>query len=278
MNQRLSESMRSWKRFWVLPVIVAFIMTAFAGAVQAGEPDERGGWEFRTALYMWALSLEGDVTVKGQKSDVDVGFDDILDELNFAGMLAFSGRKGNWGFWGDAIYANLGHTTHIGGIIRVRVDPDMNMLMLTGGGSYRLGNWVLSDRPGKEVPTVAVDALVGVRYTYLDITLDFDLLPDPKGDQDWVDPLVGARSLWALSKRWNLSLAGGVGGFGVGSHFTWHAHSLVGYRFDLLGEDNAQVFGGYRALYQDYTDGSGVDKFEWDVTLHGPILGLSIHF
>jgi hypothetical protein len=53
---------------------------------------------------------------------------------------------------------------------------------------------------------------------------------------------------------------------------------LLGYRFGLFGEDNARVVGGYRAMYQDYTDGSGDNKFEWDVTLHGPILGLSIEF
>jgi hypothetical protein len=31
-------------------------------------------------------------------------------------------------------------------------------------------------------------------------------------------------------------------------------------------------------MYQDYTNGSGDNKFEWDVTLHGPILGLVIEF
>jgi hypothetical protein len=46
----------------------------------------------------------------------------------------------------------------------------------------------------------------------------------------------------------------------------------------LFGEDNAGVFAGYRALSQDYTDGSGNDKFEWDVTLHRPILGFLINF
>jgi hypothetical protein len=31
-------------------------------------------------------------------------------------------------------------------------------------------------------------------------------------------------------------------------------------------------------MYQDYTNGSGDNKFEWDVTLHGPLLGLGIEF
>jgi hypothetical protein len=53
---------------------------------------------------------------------------------------------------------------------------------------------------------------------------------------------------------------------------------LIGYQFNFFGEDNARVFAGYRALYQDYTDSSGTDKFQWDMTLHGPILGLAITF
>ncbi|MGD8962308.1 MAG: hypothetical protein PVH43_07320, partial [Desulfobacterales bacterium] len=82
-----------------------------------------------------------------------------------------------------------------------------------------------------------------------------------------------------LSEHWTLSLLGNVGGFGVGSDFTWETLGGIGYRFRLFSkENNARAVGGYRAVYQDYTDGSGNDKFEWDVTLHGPILGLVIEF
>jgi len=44
------------------------------------------------------------------------------------------------------------------------------------------------------------------------------------------------------------------------------------------GVYNARVFGGYRAWHQDYTDGIVDNKFEWDVTVHGPLLGLGIKF
>ncbi len=36
--------------------------------------------------------------------------------------------------------------------------------------------------------------------------------------------------------------------------------------------------GKSRALYQDFEEGSGSDRFVWDVTLHGPILGLNVRF
>jgi hypothetical protein len=38
------------------------------------------------------------------------------------------------------------------------------------------------------------------------------------------------------------------------------------------------IVGGYRALYQDYKDGSGIDEFKYDVTMHGPILAFNINW
>jgi hypothetical protein len=38
------------------------------------------------------------------------------------------------------------------------------------------------------------------------------------------------------------------------------------------------VLGGYKALGQDYTSGAGARRFQWDTTMDGPIVGLSIRF
>jgi hypothetical protein len=86
--------------------------------------------------------------------------------------------------------------------------------------------------------------------------------------------------VWALAADGNVTVKGiKIGGIAFGSDFAWDAIGLIGYRFPLFSkENNAAVFAGYRALHQDYTDGSGDDKFKWDVTLDGPILGLKIDF
>jgi len=270
----IAKTMKEIRMLGKTPLLLILFLVLVA-AIPGSPAAQEEGWEYAVTPYLWTLSLDGDVTVKGRKSDVDMEFSDIWDELNIAGMVAFQARKGEWGFYGDVIYANLGKTTHVEG---VRIDPDINLLLLTAGGFYRMGTWDLSEVPGKKAPTVTVDVLFGARYTYLDIELDIEGFHNPKGDQDWVDPLIGVRTLWSLSRRWTLALEGSVGGFGVGSDFTWHAHGLIGYGFGLFGEDNATVFGGYRALSQDYDDGHGNDKFEWDVTLHGPIAGLRIQF
>ena len=90
--------------------------------------------------------------------------------------------------------------------------------------------------------------------------------------QDWVDPIVGGRVFLDLTDNLSLVLRGDIGGFGVGSDFTWNVAGLLLYDFDLFGKD-ASVVAGYRVLDQDFEDGSGANKFAYDVTTHGPILG-----
>ena len=61
------------------------------------------------------------------------------------------------------------------------------------------------------------------------------------------------------------------------SDFAWSAMGPPGFRWQGAGLEWA-VQAGYKALYQDYTTGSGQQQFRWDTTMHGPILGLSIRF
>jgi hypothetical protein len=274
------------EKILVFLVMVVFILTdAFVSSVAAEEKPAEGGWEFTVAPYLWAVAMNGNVTVRGLKADVDVSFNDIWDELNFAFMLAYEARKGRWGLWGNTIYADLGDSDVDGPDGLSEVDPTVKAFWQELGGFYRLGTWDLADKADEKAPSVTVDTFLGARYTYLDAKIDFkfegprrSFSNDVDEDKSWVEPLVGVRTIWDFYERWALSLAGNIGGVVFGSDFAWSASGLIGYQFSLFGEDNAKVFGGYRALSQDYTDGSGDDKFEWDVTLHGPILGLGIRF
>jgi hypothetical protein len=71
--------------------------------------------------------------------------------------------------------------------------------------------------------------------------------------------------------------AGDVGGFGVGSDFAWSVTGLFGYKWQA-GTVEWAILAGYKALSQDYTSGSGPQRFRWDTTMHGPVLGFSVRF
>ena len=273
------------RRYFLTIVIVVFIAALNAPTVTAEEKPAESGWEFTVAPYLWAISMDGSIRVRGLEADVDASFNDLLDEMNFGFMMAYEARKGHWGLWGNTIYSNLGNSDVDGPAGLVEVDPSVTAFWQELGGFYRLGTWDLADSSDKKMPSLTVDTFLGARYTYLDTKIDFKFegpfrssSKNVDEDKSWWEPLVGVRTIWDFYERWTLTLAGDIGGVAFGSDLAWSASGLIGYKFNLFGEDNARVFAGYRALSQDYTDGSGNDKFEWDVTLHGPILGLGIRF
>ena len=59
-------------------------------------------WRFSITPYLWAVGLNGDMTVKGVDSDVDVSFGDILTNLDIALEAHFEVWRGNWGAFSTA--------------------------------------------------------------------------------------------------------------------------------------------------------------------------------
>ena len=78
-----------------------------------------------------------------------------------------------------------------------------------------------------------------------------------EGDKNWIDPIIGLRTIGTLGDRLSLAAAGDIGGTSQSSDYSWQAIGLVGYRFGLFGNNNANLVAGYRALHQKYTDGNG---------------------
>ena len=69
-----------------------------------------------------------------------------------------------------------------------------------------------------------------------------------------------------------------IGGFDIGSRISWQA--LAAYSFDIgrTGSVNWADVVGYRALYVDYSQGSGSSLFEMNLLQHGPLFGVSARF
>ena len=90
------------------------------------------------------------------------------------------------------------------------------------------------------------------------------------GSHSWVDPLIAVRMRHWLNERVFLNLYGDIGGFGVGSDFTWAAAGGLGYQ----ATENLALELYYRAYSVDYED----DGFLYDTTLHGVFAGLAFYF
>jgi hypothetical protein len=147
--------------------------------------------------------------------------------------------------------------------------------------------------------TAAFDVLAGGRYWHQETSVSADLnatinVTGPlgiidltqtrnrviarSGSVDWVDPFIGARLRQQLSPGQDVTLRGDIGGFDVGSQFTWQV--LATYNFQLCRTDRYALDGylGYRALSVDYSQGSGNTRYEYNVLQQGPVIGATLRF
>jgi hypothetical protein len=74
-----------------------------------------------------------------------------------------------------------------------------------------------------------------------------------------------------------LQFLGDIGGFGVGSDLTWQL--FAGYSFDFaVWQSILHGLVGYRALAVDYSQDSGTNQDNFDLIVHGPVVGLSFRW
>lgn len=243
-----------------------------SGTASDGSKD----WEFIVAPYIWMVSLKGDATVKGVTQDVDVGFFDILSGSDFAfGLQAHveAWNKRKWGLWFDGTWVLIKDNDLSAGPLMFDLKTNIGYFEI--GGLYNFIEKPFTTEP--DSATWSLQGLVGTRITTMKV--DFAGAPSRDKGQTWADPILGGRAVFRFGNenRWNFIFHGDFGGFGAGSDFTWKLMGLFGYDFHIGSVPSTFVF-GYGAMYQDFESGSGPDKFAWDVTQHGPLLGLALHF
>jgi opacity protein-like surface antigen len=261
-------------------VVVAVMITALglvpaSARAQTATAASGSGWTFDFTPYIWGVAMSGDVQGGALPAiHIDMSFSDILDNLD-AGLLgAFEARKGRWGMLFDAIYMKLEAsgtasrtgTGPIGSTATASAELEVTQKMLAAAVAYR---FVEGRAP--------MDVIGGLRYAKIeaDATINGSFFAQSgtvarSADKDWVDPYVGVRFLQPIAGNWTLVSYLDVGGFGVGSDFTWQA--IIGVNYDFSKTFAAKF--GYRYLAVDYDK----DGFIYDMANSGLYLGLGIRF
>ena len=271
--------------------------TAWAADLGAGLPpppeQERPPprqWTVTFAPYGWLVGLDGSVTVKGRTTDIDIGAFKLLEHLDGVPVMSYGEiRNGRLALYGDIVYAPLGADagrarSFRGVSLDATLGVDITETIAEIGVVYEIGRWWSGG---------AIDLLAGARYWRLDAginlavtgTLDTSGLSltgnravARAGSVDWTDPLVGLRVRQQLAPGHELLVRGDIGGFDVGSQFSWNV--LAAYSWEIGVHYGATFSGvlGYRALSVDYEKGSGATRFEFDVVEHGPVVGLTVRY
>jgi hypothetical protein len=251
----------------------------------ASDPKD---WEFLIAPYLWLSNLNGDITVRGIQSNVDIGVIDALKHLDFG--FAFHGEvwwKGKLGIFVDPFYVRLSDNQ---GVELRRFNISANLTATTWivefGAAYRVGTWPVGSPYNsfvqKAEPSVTLELLAGGRYWRLKNEVDISgsrgiLSGEFDATKSWVDPFIGARIRLELAKKLFLQIRGDIGGFDIASEFTANIFPSIAYEFSCHGVGIAP-FVGYKALYVNYETGSGNDQFQYKTWMYGPLLGVAFRF
>lgn len=233
--------------------------------------EDTNTWKNEVTIYAWLPSISAntplsDTTNTSNTStplsnyDYSIDAGDIIDSLEMVFMGGYSGRNDTWSVFGDVIYMDVGssksHTfPHIDYV--ANVDIDIQALLINAGVGYNLVN----------TSAGILDVTAGVRY--LDLEFDFttnrfDALSKSK---DFTDFFIGVRGNKNINENWYIPYEADIG---TGdSELSWQLFAGVGYRYDW-----GDIKLGYRYLEYDMEDGALVE----DLTLNGPVLGVSIKF
>ncbi len=245
-----------------IPILILMILILAFGASSAyaqRKMQESDRWVFSLAAYLWAADLKGDMTVGGITAPIDISFDELFGQLEFAAELHFEARKNKWGLIADSTFIKLKQdNTQVGPI---PATAELEYILADLLGAYRFApKW---------------DAYGGVRYWSTESTITLQPGPAVNAEESWTDLIVGVRFLTPLNEKntWSFVGRADVGGFGISdsSDSTWSVSALFGWNY---GKNDSVLF-GYRYLEVDRTTGSGPSLFRIDLRQHGPFVGIN---
>ena len=238
-------------------VILSLLASAMLCQSAHAQIMEYNRWKIDVTPYFWLSGASGDVTADGTTTAIDASFRDVADFVSWGISGHVEARKRLWALIFDLRYRDLDSQEE-------SMSTDLRNVLVEGSVGYRVIDWFERD--------VAVEVIGGVRYFNTRIAIR-DAPNEPTDERNWADPIIGGRVGWNPNKAWTLSARADVGGFSVGSDFSYNVSAVASWRV----YDFSLLF-GYRVWYADYETGSGTDLFKYDVTTHGPGLGMTFHF
>jgi hypothetical protein len=248
------------KRFFV--VALSLLMSAPALAEETST---------NLGIYLFAIAVEGDARVRNVNTEVDLGFDDIVENFDMGYMGYIEHRRGPWSFIGDLAYLRLAADDSSAtdrGNLEVELDVEFEQTALEGFAGYRVFE---RDYDSNEL---GIDLFIGARHIILEAELGSEASAfglsrssSREKEEDWTDTVFAVRLQYGSDRGWGSTFWLDVGDGSDSSSEQFMA--LASYR----GDGNWQYFGGYRYLNLEFDTGSDGTGFGIDLDYTGPMFG-----
>jgi hypothetical protein len=253
-----------------LPSCFCFLILCFTGSniANAQQTDSVKKWNFLTDVDLMFPYMDGETGIGNNLIlPVDANPSDIFSKLQMAAMLYLEAKTDKWAITSDLVYMNLEQDVTPGTVINSGT-VNAKQLIWEPAGFYRLFTFI--------------EVGVGGRLNNIQTGIDVHRNVFPAGTEEvtgnssktWFDPILITRLTADIKDKWLFQFRGDLGGFGVGSDFTWQLQAYAGYRFTKV----FQLTAGYRILSTDYNYGEEPKEFIFDVNEFGPAIRFGFNF
>jgi hypothetical protein len=234
----------------------------------AQQDDSVKKWNFLTDVYLMFPYMDGETGIGNNLIlPVDANPGDIFNKLKMAAMLYLEAKTDKWAITSDLVYMNLEQDVTPGTVINSGT-VNAKQLIWEPAGFYRFFKFL--------------EVGVGGRLNNIQTGIDVRRNVFPAGTEEitgsssktWFDPILITRLTADIKDKWLFQFRGDLGGFGVGSDFTWQLQAYAGYRFTKV----FQLTAGYRILSTDYNYGEEPKEFIFNVNEFGPAIRFGFNF
>lgn len=225
-------------------------------------------WTFLVEPYIMFPNMNGTVGLGIlPDAEVDASTNDIFSNLKMGFMLNVEASNDKWAVGTDILYMSLGEDVRTGTLIHSG-EITAKQLGWEVMGLRRVTPWL----------ELGLGGLINSINAGVDLTIN-EIGQETRTvskslTKTWLDPMLITRVKSKPGEKFIYQFRGEIGGFGIGSNFAWQIQAYAGYRFSKLFE----MSGGYRIISLDYENGSGQDRFVYDVDTSGPVIRFGFHF
>lgn len=242
-------------------VFLLFGLIAMVEPVAAASPADNAEktWRVTVQPYIWALGNNVRIaTDEYDRSALTGYFDALLNQYQYGFLWSTTAFKGAWGLYMDGHFVRLKASDRELGL---PYDSDVRQMLFEGAVLYRFGD-----------EAAYADLLAGVRYFRMKSNVEVALVGSFNDLFQWFEPIVGVRLGHALGKngRWSCEVAGDVGGFDLGSDFTWQASATLTYQLS----ERRTLSIGYRHIDIEYLN----LPRRYESEMSGPVIGFGFRF
>ncbi|HET9409064.1 MAG TPA: hypothetical protein VFO39_17605 [Candidatus Sulfotelmatobacter sp.] len=221
------------------------------------------GWRIGTTTYLWSQGVHGTVSALGHEIGFKASPADLMKRAKPGIQQLFTAQHNRLSISGDILRTPMeveSSNSLLNPAPAILSKADYSPVTATPEIGYRL-----IDRN-----RIQIDGLIGFRYWH--VGADFTLSPAAGGGSmskpiQWIDPLVGARIKFPISRKLTAAIQGDAGGWGVGSQLDYQMLGALSYRIKSRWALDA----GWRYIYTDYRD----SQLHSRVAQSGLVIGMS---